>query len=620
MVDQYIQEVASNLGNLPFVYYGSYQIDVHDINFFILYYDESIPRFKMSFYDTLNLLKDKAFPMDDTKIKLFLNPRSTQLKEILLQFKITNFSNTDGKYTMEGILDVNLLHVIQYKSYPSMSSLDALKQVSKEAGLGFNTNIDSTDDVMTWINPGDVVLDFMDDVISSSYKGDTTFIASYVDYYYNFNVVDLAKELERNIDNDLGISDRSLSDVVKTLDKEVLTNLIITNDESMRETNMFFEKHRIVNNSTEVSLNSGYNNTVNYYDTSNKNFLIFNMSSITSKGDKTIILKGSPQDSEFFKLNTKVYDLGKIDTDNMHKNYAYAQIQNEKNIFDLEKVQLEVNMRTPNYGIYKYQKIKVFISNQTNTPSANLKNERLSGDWLVIDIKYMLSDNKFVQILRLIKRELELSDIELANEPPIVNTPEPPEQPSENVVNNEINANPDVPVAATQSVPTPISSTPANYTFSILFSGTAFVGNIINNGNNIGKIEFPSDFTYTTDNSVKLINKDAVLYKLSMDGKNKGFTLNDMSYPSQPDLVLPTAPIPPKYTFNVVIDGSSMIGNIYNNGTFIGKEEYYLTFTAIVDNVNYRGTDAVTAQLKSTGKRSGFYYNGTSYPPQPDLL
>ena len=122
-VTQFQREVASNLGNFPFVYYGSYQIEVQNIYFLSLYYVKSFPYISISFYDTLNLMKDKGMPLDDTKIKVFFNPRSSQLKEILLQFKITNFSVNESKYSIEGVIDADLLHVIQYKSYPKISLL-----------------------------------------------------------------------------------------------------------------------------------------------------------------------------------------------------------------------------------------------------------------------------------------------------------------------------------------------------------------------------------------------------------------------------------------------------------------------------------------------------------------
>lgn len=417
MATVFEQEVAENLGNIPFVYYGSYQIDVQNINFFTLYYKGSLPCLRISFYDTLNLMKDTAMPLDDSKIKIFLNPRSEQLKEILLQFKITSFVVNDRLYMLEGIIDVNYLFIGNYTSYPDMTSYEVLQEICKKAGLGFNTNIDNTNDKMTWINPAYAFHEFIDEVIESSYKSDNSFIVGYVDYYYNFNFIDIEKELERNIDQQLSITDNSLKNIVKSLNPEKVTNLIISNDDSFRETNLFFDSYKIINNSTNISLESGYNNRIVYYNTSgSKNLLDFHMDSITSQDGSSIILKGQPQDNEFYTLNTNTHYLGKIDSDNSHKNFQYSWIQNEKNIFDLEKFGIEVNMRTPNFSIYKFQKIKVFISNQASTPSASLKNSRLTGDWLVTDISYTYIDGVFSQTLKLVRRELSLSQEELAEE------------------------------------------------------------------------------------------------------------------------------------------------------------------------------------------------------------
>lgn len=451
--DQYIQEVAQAIGNFPFIYYGSYQIDLHDITYFNLYYNGSIPCFEFSFYDTLNLMKDKAMPLDDAKIKVFLNPRSQQLKEILIQFKITQFSVNSRKYNIKGVLDVNNLFVSWFKSYDNMTSHKALQTIAKESGLGFNTNIDDTDDVMTWIQAGEETIDFIEEIVESSYKSDNAFMAAYIDYYYNFNFIDIEKELERNIDNDLTVTDRTVSDVMGTDEPEKLSNLILSNDEAFRDTNLHFETYRIINNSTEVSLRSGYQNIINYYDTSSKNLLTFNIDSITSKGDKSIILKGSPQDEEFFNLNKTYHSLGIMDSSNSHKNYKYSLIQNEKNLFDLEKIGLEITMGIPNFSLYKYQKVKLFLSNQATTPAAGIKNERLSGDWLITDIKYVYSQNRFNQIIKLVKRELELSDEELSSE-----NPQQKVDKGENTINSEIESgqeNPIIPGTTSSVINTP---------------------------------------------------------------------------------------------------------------------------------------------------------------------
>lgn len=418
---QFQREVASNLGNYPFVYYGSYQIEVQSIFYMSLYYIKSFPHITITFYDTLNLMKDKGMPVDDTKIKLFLNPRSPQLKEILLQFKITSFSVEEGRYTIDGVIDANLLHVIQYKSYSQMTSHKVLQQVAKDIGLGFNTNIDDTNDKMTWINPGNYVSDFIEEVVGSSYKDDSSFLSSFVDFYYNLNFVDLNKELLRDISNDLTFSDTALFKAAdnNSTEQGSVINLILTNDEAFRESNLYFSSYRIMNNSTEVSLTSGYKNIMKYYDVDNKDFLVFDIESITSQDNKSIILKGAPQDNLFYELNTNVYYLGKIDRDNSFVNYNYTLIQNEKNLFELEKISMEITMGNPNYSLYKYQKVRVFVSNQSNMVTADMQNQRLSGEWLIMDIRYNFFEGKFIQIIDLIKRELSLSEEELVNEKPI---------------------------------------------------------------------------------------------------------------------------------------------------------------------------------------------------------
>jgi predicted chitinase len=418
---QFQREVASNLGNFPFVYYGSYQIEVQSIFYFSIYYVNSFPHISMTFYDTLNLMKDKGMPLDDTKIKVFINPRSSQLKEILLQFKITSFSVNDSKYTIDGVIDADLLHVIQYKSYKQMTSHKVLQQVARDIGLGFNTNIDDTNDKMTWINPGDYVSDFIEDVVNSSYKDDNSFLSTFVDFYYNLNFVDLNKELVRDISNDLTVSDVALFKAANndTTEQGSVVRLILTNDEAFRESNLYFTNYEIINNSTGVSLQSGYKNIMKYYDVVNKDFLVFDLESITAQDNKSIILKGEPQNDNFYKLNTNVYYLGKLDTDNSFVNYNFTKIQNEKNLFELQKISIDITMGNPNLSLYKYQKVSVFVSNQSNMITADLQNQRLSGEWLIMDIRYNLVSGKFTQIINLVKRELSISEEELANEKPI---------------------------------------------------------------------------------------------------------------------------------------------------------------------------------------------------------
>src|SRR5574343_73605 len=438
--EQSKKEFADGLGYVPFIWYNSYQIEPNNIKFFSLYNDGILPKMKVIFVDPINLMQDTGFPLDDSKIQVFINSRNKNIKSIFMQFKITNFSLGDNnKYSIEGIADVRKLYIRQFKAYQNKTSDQTLQDLCRESGLGYYNNIDNTDDKMTWINPGNINIDFLDEVLMTSYKSDESYMTGYVDYYYSFNYVDIEKELNRNVDDQLGIHVNGLEDILKLPNKDKVTKLYLTNDQSMRSSPNYFDEYKVLNNSTQISLTKGYLNKVKFYDILKKEFLIFDIDSITAQGDKTIILKSSPQDEEFFKENVSTTFTGRIDTDNMHKNYNYSYVQNSQNIDDLKKIGMEIVMPNPNFNFYRYQKVKLLLSNQTSTPSQSVVIGRLSGDWLIIDIRFLFKDGKLKQYMTLIRRELGLSDEELKQEPGLKNNKEKSEAPTNNPIEQTIN-------------------------------------------------------------------------------------------------------------------------------------------------------------------------------------
>src|SRR5690606_38471308 len=104
-------------GYMPFVWYNGYQISEDDISTLYLYYKGMIPCLRMRFNDSGGMLRDKGMPLDDTKIKLYLNPKSEKLDPIFIEFKITNISTISNQFVLYGILNVPDLYVTHYKSY-----------------------------------------------------------------------------------------------------------------------------------------------------------------------------------------------------------------------------------------------------------------------------------------------------------------------------------------------------------------------------------------------------------------------------------------------------------------------------------------------------------------------
>lgn len=447
------KEFVKGLGYMPFIWYNGYQINYSDIKYFSLYHDGIIPKCKIVFRDTFNIMKSSGFPLDDTKIQVFINAKSANLKSIHMEFKVQNFQdNGDNSYTIFGTVNIPELYLKRYKSYNQKTSLESIQDVCKEMSIGFNSNMDNSDDKMTWVNGGKKNFQFLDDIILNSYKSDNSFLVGYIDYYYCFNYVDIEKELGRDIKNDVGIDTSGSSANSNKTEDERVTSLALTNDSSFRDSSMYFNKWKIRNDSTSVSLKKGYLTKVKFYEDSDKDFLVFDVDSITSEGTQTVILKGAPQDEKYFKDNYSTVWMGKIDMDNSHKNYNYSVVQNRMNLDDLIKISIEIELPNPNFNLYKFQKIFISFINNTATPTAGLIQERLKGDWMLIDISFVFSGGKMKQMIRAIKRELSLSEEEGKSSPP----PGKKEQ-------GEVNDNPSTEPSPADTTQTP-GATPSNPT------------------------------------------------------------------------------------------------------------------------------------------------------------
>lgn len=398
--------VAGSIGMTPFVNYMGSPINDRDIQMLKLYHDGIVPKMSIMFYDSLNFMKEVGMPQDDTKIELFLNARSPNLKSIHLKFKIESFKDIgENLYSIVGTLDISELYRVKYKSYTG-TSFEVLRTVCRELKLGFNSNIQNTDDSMQWRWNGSKLYEFMEHVVAHSYASDNSFMIGYIDYYYCFNYVDIEKEMGRDNSSDVGIETGNVEN--RDADSEKLTRVILINDKSYSKSCFYFDSDKkLTNNSTNLSLEKGYRRKTKYYDKEKKAFLVFDVDSTTSDESKTIILKGARGDAEAFENNYTTKYMGKIDTENVHKNYNYSYIQNRINLDELNKIELKVRLPNPNYNLYRFQKVQVQVINLAPTPTDEATVEwRLSGDWSISEINFNFANGMISQEIKLTRKEL----------------------------------------------------------------------------------------------------------------------------------------------------------------------------------------------------------------------
>lgn len=426
-------------GIVPVISYNGNIIKAEDIVSFSIFHDGILPNFTLDFKDTNNLMKDTGAPQDQTNIDVFINSNSPNIKSVHLQFKIDNFDKGRRNLNMSlsGTLNVGDLYVQNNKSYKG-TSFEVLRTICKELGLGFNSNIENTSDSMSWRNTNKRPYEFMEEIIRHSYISDESFMIGYIDYYYCFNYVDVNKEYKRDNRDDVIVDTTPWSGGT---DEAKIVPLQLNNDKSYSSSTLYINKYSFKNNSTEVSLKEGYRTRTKFYDRIKKAFMVFNVDSQTSDGKDQIILKGTEGDTNFYDKNTTTRFLGKLDSDNTHINHNYAVVQNQINLRNLQKTQMDLVMPNPNFCIYKYMKCYIQISNESRTPTQEDPiNWRYSGNYIITDIAYEYKNGTITQELTLYRSELGKTPDEIQN-------PEATQKPKETKENNP---NPDVP-GSTQS-------------------------------------------------------------------------------------------------------------------------------------------------------------------------
>jgi len=396
------------VGRTPLIYFNDVQID--QVDNFVLSSFGFLPTVRFDFVDTYSYFDNLRFPDDDARLKVFLRGDDPILRPIFCEFKILKFIKIGQKeYSVEGMLNVNFLYVTKIQSFSNLSSYDVFKEVARLSKLGFSSNISQTDDNMTWINPGNRVIDFLkEDVLNRSYRSDSSFMWGFVDFYYNLNLIDIQEQYDFDISEQKGITTATFNKIIEDLggSKQIgTTPLFLTNDRSASKSPLFFEEYKLFNSSTFRSIQKGYSNQITYYSHNEKSFLIFDIDSIND--ENKLILKS--EDDDFLKENISFNWMGKLIEENAHENYLYSKIHNDFNLSEMQKIGLEVVMPNLNYNLYKFMKINVNFTNQ-GIPMVNPTfNKKLSGEYIIIDIKITLQDGVMKQKLMLVRRDLGFS-------------------------------------------------------------------------------------------------------------------------------------------------------------------------------------------------------------------
>jgi len=327
--------------------------------------------------------KSMNMPKDGDLVSLFLRAKNNAFKPIRNDYIITNVMTTEsvgesrgGIITIVGNLFIPRGFDERIKSYKG-TSFSVLQEIAKDLQLGFATNETETDDEQNWICAGDNLIDFMSHISSHAWKDDKSFYRCFIDVYYHLNFVNVNNQVDGDGILETAILDQTMAVDYRNTDKELSMEegtqkefpKLLTDMDPYKGSNVFIQTMKPIANGSSVSRKWGYKSHVQFFDQASEEMWDLFVDPITSEGaeQNKIINKGRPtlkgadgKTEDYWLTQNKKYWMG-VQYKDVHDKYIYAEMWNERNLSELEKLYLEVRIERWNPNIYKCEKIPLVM-------------------------------------------------------------------------------------------------------------------------------------------------------------------------------------------------------------------------------------------------------------------
>lgn len=418
----YMKTHGESLARTPHVYYNGYELNNATISKMTIDFNKFIPTISFNYVDMPGLIHKHKLPIDDTKIKVLIPSNNKVLGNIVLEFKIEVYDmGSKGaanikEYNIAGVLSVNSLLIREYKTYKDKSSYEVFEEFARESGLGFVSNINSTNDRMTWNNYGQRNLEFLQEVRDHAWIGENNFVWCFIDPYYNLTLVDVEKSLSQDLKDVVWSYDEMFSQETQNGNMVTTGPPVLTTMDNYQSSNIHIFDFKLFNNSTEISLKNGYRRNVHYYDIDGNwkdragHYYLYGLDTINSPGSEATNVYTRSDDADFYQKNNRHIYAGLLDTKNVHPDYLWADVQNTENVRELEKFIIQVFMKFQNFNIRRFEKVQIHIYENNKMPNESGANKQLSNDYLCTGFSFEWNGSGMTQIANFVARELPIVD------------------------------------------------------------------------------------------------------------------------------------------------------------------------------------------------------------------
>jgi hypothetical protein len=325
-----------------------------------------------------------AFPTDGDLVSIYLRGRDDLYVPIRNDYLITHIEmiksndeeNISSRIIIEGKLNIPGLYDERTEAFDD-TSYNVLRNIAKKLGLGFSTNIKSTDDKMKWLCHNISQEEFMKNITDCAWRDDKSFFTSYIDVYYNLNFINVNTQFADEDEALDGLSDSTILNYIKGDDpdnaKEKMKK-VMTNHPQYVQSNYYVRSYKPLNKSSEIARTYGYTYNLNFFEhNSLKNWSFPVEPFITEGSEKSkVLLKGRPNEN-YYKTQQKFNFVGiqySVPDHNVHEHYYLAKAQNMMNLAEIDKINLAVVCNKMNFNFIRFEKFPLIIVISKDTPRA----------------------------------------------------------------------------------------------------------------------------------------------------------------------------------------------------------------------------------------------------------
>lgn len=356
---------------MPLIQISGLRLSEEALLGFTLVQNDFLPTIFFSFIDSTKNFTFDSFPVITPIASIYIAPTNKMLKSISGDYLITSIRsmvlpNGAIRYDYSGELYVPRLNSNKSIAYRSMTSVEAMRAIAKDLGLGFATNEDQTSDSMTWINPNLNYKTFIQKIAERAYKSEKSFFQAFIDRNYVLNFINVERQYSRDKEADvtyLGLNTKQNFDYQRFENTDANDELyevpmVLTNSKSSQTDDMKILEYSPISENGDILRTESFRKRVKWYR-HNDQKLDFFVEPISD-------LK--PEDGKVHQTPSLVDFTGEdvvkwigIDYDNAHDNYKFARVINMHNEKELSKNQLKVVLNGANFSVPRGSRVKVII-------------------------------------------------------------------------------------------------------------------------------------------------------------------------------------------------------------------------------------------------------------------